>query len=121
MKFDALYEQIIHEAYRRQFSDSSDDVQDLLRVIYYNLQQPGDVTPPNPIPSDDYTRWEEAMHAIKMAIRDAAMEGVDLNDVWHGLRELEDKGYFSPSDADRIVDMISSIDQEVNAIELDDE
>ena len=109
---------LIHEAYRKQFNDSNNDTQDLLRVIYYNLQEPGDVTPPKPM-MPYTTAWEGAMDAIKMAIHDAAMEGVDLTEVGYGLRDLEDKKYFSASDASIIVDMINNIEQEID--EIDDE
>jgi len=103
---------LIYEIYRKQFNDSTSDVQDLLRVIYYNLQEPGDTMPPNPISSDNYERWEEAMKAIKAAIYDAAMHGVDLTDVEYGLRHLEKQKYFNPEDADKIIDIINVIERD---------
>ena len=109
----------LKEVYRRSFSNSTSDIQDLLRVIYYNLQEPGEVSDEHPNPILSGPRWEKAMESIEMAIRDAAMEGVDLTDLGWGLRDLEDKMYFSGSDADRIVDMINTIEGEIGEIESD--
>ena len=98
--------QLIWEAYRRRFEDSANDVEDLVRKVHAMLQTPE-------------KNHEHTWDAIQDAIRDGAMEGVDIIDFGWMIRDVEEKKYINSDDADAIIDIVNTVDQELDQIDRD--